>query len=61
MTNHLVLEGAQHDERGLYRAGTLVINPPGSAHQIHSDGGCVVLVIWERAVRVIPPPAGNQS
>ena len=57
----LVLEGAQRDERGLYPAGTLIINPPGSAHQVHSDGGCVVLVIWERAVRPIPPPGATQE
>jgi anti-sigma factor ChrR (cupin superfamily) len=52
----LVLQGAQRDERGLYAAGTLVVNPPGSAHGVHSDCGCVVLVIWERAVRFIPRP-----
>jgi anti-sigma factor ChrR (cupin superfamily) len=52
----LVLQGAQRDERGLYPAGTLVVNPPGSAHAVNSDSGCIVLVIWERAVRFIPRP-----
>jgi anti-sigma factor ChrR (cupin superfamily) len=43
-----VLEGAQEDERGRYRAGTMVINPPGSRHRVASPEGCLVLVIWER-------------
>jgi len=45
-----VLSGSQRDERGLYRAGTLVINAPGSKHDVTSDEGCVVLVIWEAPV-----------
>jgi anti-sigma factor ChrR (cupin superfamily) len=49
----LVLDGAQADERGRYPAGALVINPPGSRHRVHSDEGCVVLIVWERAVRVL--------
>jgi len=46
----LVLSGSQRDERGIYRAGTLVINAPGSKHDVTSDEGCVVLVIWEAPV-----------
>ena len=49
----LVLEGAQEDERGCYPAGTLLVNPPGSRHAVRSAGGCVVLAIWERAVRFV--------
>lgn len=45
-----VLVGSQRDERGTYRAGTLVINPPGTAHDVVSDDGCTVLLIWERPV-----------
>jgi anti-sigma factor ChrR (cupin superfamily) len=45
-----VLAGAQEDERGRYLAGAMVINPPGSAHEVRSPEGCLVLVIWERAV-----------
>ena len=45
-----VLSGEQSDERGSYPAGTLVINPPGSQHDVHSAGGCVVLVIKEQPV-----------
>lgn len=45
-----VLSGSQRDERGTYRAGALVINPPGSGHDVVSDDGCTVLLIWERPV-----------
>jgi anti-sigma factor ChrR (cupin superfamily) len=45
-----VLSGAQEDECGRYPAGTLVVNPPGSQHRVRAEGGCVVLVMWERAV-----------
>ena len=53
----LVLDGAQADERGHYSAGTLVVNAPGTRHRVRSEEGCVVLIIWERAVRVLPDPA----
>ena len=46
-----VLHGAQVDAGGSYAAGTLIVNPPGSGHEVHSPDGCVVLVIWERPVR----------
>ena len=46
----LVLDGAQSDERGRYPVGTLVINPPGTAHRVWSDVGCVVLIFWERGL-----------
>lgn len=50
-----VLAGSQRDSRGTHRAGTLVINPPGSRHQVTSDDGCFVLLIWERAVVFAEP------
>lgn len=46
----LVLEGAQSDGNGRHCAGSLVINPPGSTHEVTSEEGCTVLVIWERPV-----------
>jgi anti-sigma factor ChrR (cupin superfamily) len=46
----LVLSGSQQDERGVYQAGTLVVNPPGSSHAVSSGPGCIVLAIWERPV-----------
>jgi anti-sigma factor ChrR (cupin superfamily) len=45
-----VLEGEQEDHRGRYPAGTLVVNPPGSRHEVRSPGGCIVIVIWQRPV-----------
>jgi anti-sigma factor ChrR (cupin superfamily) len=47
----LVLAGSQSDERGHYPAGTLVVNPPGTSHNVHSAEGCLVLIVWERGVK----------
>lgn len=46
----LILAGSQTDHNGVHEAGTLVINPPGSHHQVVSAGGCLALVIWEQPV-----------
>ncbi|NCJ08733.1 transcription negative regulator ChrR [Synechococcales cyanobacterium C] len=46
----LVLSGAQRDRNGEHRSGTLVVNPPQSIHQVCSDAGCIVLVIWEKPI-----------
>jgi anti-sigma factor ChrR (cupin superfamily) len=48
----LVLEGSQSDERGSYQTGELVCNPAGSRHRVWSEAGCVVLIQWERPVRL---------
>ena len=53
----LVLEGSQSDENGLYRAGSVLISPPGTGHTVRSDEGCVVLAFWSLPVR-FDPPAG---
>ena len=50
-----VLAGSQRDSRGTHRAGTLVVNPPGSRHDVISDEGCIALLIWERAVVFTEP------
>jgi anti-sigma factor ChrR (cupin superfamily) len=52
----LVLEGSQSDERGTYRIGEMVCNPAGSRHRVWSDTGCVILIQWERPVRLYPGP-----
>ncbi len=46
----LVLDGAQSDEMGLYRAGDIVINSAGSQHSVISEDGCVVLLMWSQPV-----------
>jgi anti-sigma factor ChrR (cupin superfamily) len=48
-----VLAGAQSDERGHYPAGTLMVNPPGTSHAVHSAEGCLVLIVWERGVNAL--------
>ena len=48
-----VLEGDQFDEHGTYPAGSFVVHPPGTAHSPGSVGGCVALLIYEKAVRFI--------
>src|SRR3954467_5130501 len=37
----VVLQGSQIDDRGRYGKGTLVVNPPGSQHEVASPDGCV--------------------
>ncbi|MEM7062721.1 MAG: cupin domain-containing protein [Cyanobacteria bacterium P01_B01_bin.77] len=46
----IVLSGSQRDYQGNHATGTLVINPPGSSHNVVSDEGCIVLIIWEKPV-----------
>ncbi len=45
-----VLEGEQSDERGRYGAGSFVVNEPGMTHQVTSQTGCTVLILWQRPV-----------
>jgi len=49
----LILSGSQIDQRGSHAAGTLIINPPGSGHDVHSPEGCTALAIWERPVQFV--------
>ncbi len=53
----LILRGAQRDQNGPARAGTLVVNPPGTRHAVASEEGCVVLAIYEKPVRFLEVPA----
>lgn len=46
----LILSGNQRDANGILRAGTLRIHPPGTAHSVTSEAGCIVLAIYEKAV-----------
>ena len=48
-----VLRGAQHDERHVYKTGSLAIQPPGSEHKVVSTEGCLVLVMWSLPVEMI--------
>jgi anti-sigma factor ChrR (cupin superfamily) len=51
-----VLTGFQEDECGVYRAGSMVVNPPGSRHSVRAPEGCLVLVLWERPVTFLKEP-----
>jgi urea transporter len=51
----LVLEGEQSDEAGSYPAGTFIIYAPGTKHSPRSKGGCVALLIYEKAVDFLAP------
>jgi anti-sigma factor ChrR (cupin superfamily) len=48
----LVLSGSQADNHGTYTTGTLVVNPPGTRHTVHSPDGCIVLAIWAKPVHI---------
>jgi anti-sigma factor ChrR (cupin superfamily) len=48
--NILILSGSQTDRNGRHSAGTLVINQPGTSHDVVSDEGCVVLITWQKPV-----------
>ena len=45
-----VLSGSQSDANGKYTKGSVIINPPNTSHQVHSEEGCIVLIVWERPV-----------
>lgn len=53
-----ILEGDQYDEDGSYPAGSFVIHPPGTMHSPGSVGGCVALLIYEKAVRFVESEQG---
>ncbi|MCA2642894.1 MAG: cupin domain-containing protein [Pseudanabaena sp.] len=45
-----VLSGSQADAHGKYTKGSVVINSPDTSHQVSSEEGCVVLIVWEKPV-----------
>jgi quercetin dioxygenase-like cupin family protein len=50
----LVLAGSQRDQNGPLHAGTLALHPPGTAHSVVSEPGCIVLAIYEKPVHFVP-------
>ncbi|QRM56112.1 cupin domain-containing protein [Sinorhizobium sp. BG8] len=48
-----VLHGTQSDEAGDYGVGSYVVNDEGTEHSVWSDTGCVVLIQWDRPVRIL--------
>jgi quercetin dioxygenase-like cupin family protein len=51
-----VLSGSQEDGTGVYRAGSMVVSPPGSRHSVRSAEGCIVLVLWEQPIILVDAP-----
>ena len=48
-----VLQGSQRDADGVYAAGSFKVNLPGTAHDLISDDGCVVLIVWQSPVEFL--------
>lgn len=46
----IVLSGSQRDANGTYPAGSCVVHAEGTAHEVVSEDGCVVLAIWAAPV-----------
>jgi anti-sigma factor ChrR (cupin superfamily) len=55
----LVLSGAQVDENSKSETGTLIVNPPGTRHSVLTEGGCIVLAIYEKPVQFLQPAAAK--
>ncbi|TCL68307.1 cupin domain-containing protein [Rhizobium sp. BK251] len=49
----LVLDGIQCDEAGAYGQGSYIVNAVGTEHSVWSDTGCVVLIQWDRPVKIL--------
>lgn len=49
----LILAGSQRDQNTAAAAGTLMINPAGSAHSVVGDAGCIVLAIYQQPVEFL--------
>jgi anti-sigma factor ChrR (cupin superfamily) len=48
-----ILSGSQRDAGGTYGAGSFKVNLPGTQHDLVSDEGCVVLIIWQFPVEFL--------
>jgi anti-sigma factor ChrR (cupin superfamily) len=57
----LVLAGSQRDQNGRAATGTLMINPPGSAHSVVGEAGCLVLAIYEKPVAFLEEPVNKSA
>lgn len=50
-----ILKGSQVDPSGEHGAGSVVVNRPGSSHDVHAPNGCIVLIVWEKPVVFTSP------
>jgi len=44
----ILISGSQADAQGLLKAGDVALNAPGTEHDVFSEEGCLVLLVWER-------------
>ena len=44
----ILISGSQSDAQGLLEAGDVALNAPGTEHDVFSEEGCLVLLVWER-------------
>ena len=45
-----VLQGSQSDTNERYFAGSIILNPGGSEHEVWSEDGCIVSIHWNAPV-----------
>jgi anti-sigma factor ChrR (cupin superfamily) len=57
----VVLSGSQRDQNSIASEGTLMINPPGTAHTVESEAGCIVLAFYEKPVQFAPKVVQEQA
>jgi len=48
-----ILRGSQTDRNGRFGAGAFIVNAPGTCHELISEDGCLVLVVWQVQVEII--------
>ena len=48
-----VVRGSQTDPRGRFGAGAFIVNPPGTQHDVVSEEGCLVLIVWQQRVEIL--------
>ena len=48
-----VIRGSQTDPHGRLGPGSFIVNPPGTQHEVVSEDGCLVLIIWEQRVEIV--------
>lgn len=54
----LILEGELHNDNGdVYGPGTLIVERPGSIHQLTSPNGCSFLIVREKGMVAVADPA----
>lgn len=48
-----ILRGSQTDRNGRLGAGSFIVNPPDTQHDVISEDGCLALLVWQIPVEII--------